>query len=253
VQASQQPEPSRAAVAAEAPPFDGPFDNAAGNGDEGYAEYAQATHSRGDSGAKKSEPGPLAEPAVAPAQPEPAPVAGSVAPVRAQAQSPIESAPPVLSSASASAREAAIPQTAKPATAPLSKVPLSEAAPDNWPQIYLGLGVGGILQSTVSNCVLVGRQGNQLSFILDEANSTLYDEGHQQRLADLLSDYFGEPVRALIQPGSVAGETPAAIASRLREERQADAVAAIKNDPLVQRLLEHFGAQLREDTIEPVG
>ncbi|MDQ2077952.1 DNA polymerase III subunit gamma/tau [Marinimicrobium sp. ABcell2] len=143
----------------------------------------------------------------------------------------------------------AAPVPAKPRAPRLS---LEQAAPDTWVQIYAGLELGGLLQATVANCVLVGRQGNALDFILDEAHSALFDEGHQQRLGDQLSDYFGEPVRVRIQPGSVPGETPAAMAIRLRQENLAGAVSAIKNDPLVQQLMDQFDATLREDTVEPL-
>jgi len=132
-------------------------------------------------------------------------------------------------------------------------VPLDRAGPETWTQIYLGLGVGGVLQSTAANSVLLARQGNQLQFMLDQSNSTLFDESHRQRLADLLTNYFGQPVTVHIQLGQVTTETPAATAIRLRQERQAEALAAIKGDPVVQQLLDHFAASLREETVEPIG
>src|SRR5690625_1130028 len=127
------------------------------------------------------------------------------------------------------------------------RLTLAEATPDNWCDIYTGLHVGGLLQATVSNCVLVGREGNVLDFILDEANSALFDENHEQRLADGLSDYFGEPVRVRIQLGPVTGETPSARAIRRRQEQYDDAVSAIKNDPLVQQLMTEFDATRSEE------
>ncbi len=138
------------------------------------------------------------------------------------------------------------------APADLPRIALDAAAPDNWLQIYLGLNLGGIMQSTASHCQLVGRQGNRLHFVLDERNSTLYDESHQKRLADLLSDYFIEPVQVVIQPGPVTAETPAATAARLRAERQADAEVAIRQDPIVLALVEHFGAVIKEGSVGPL-
>ena len=132
------------------------------------------------------------------------------------------------------------------------KIPYEQASPNDWPAIYVGLGVSGILQSTIANCQWVERQGNEFYFIVDENNSTLYDPGHQQRLADLLSDYFVETIQVKIQPGKVSVETPAMIAQRHKKERQANAVVAIKTDPIVLQLIQQFDATLREDTIEPV-
>ena len=99
---------------------------------------------------------------------------------------------------------------------------------------------------------MTNRQGSDLHFVLDKANSTLYDTSHEKRLADLLSDYFVEQVRAHIQLGEITAETPAAMAIRLREERLQDAISAIHNDPIVQQLIAQFGATLREETIQPI-
>ncbi|WP_111643272.1 DNA polymerase III subunit gamma/tau [Marinimicrobium alkaliphilum] len=147
----------------------------------------------------------------------------------------------------------AAPESAPPgAPESVRSVSLEQASTETWPEIYLGAKIGGVLQSTASNAVLVGRQGNQLSFILDENHSSLYDESHQQRLADQLSDYFGAPVKVLIQPGPVPGETPAALAARLKRERLAEAVDAINRDPVVQKLIEHFDASVLQDSVEPL-
>lgn len=133
-----------------------------------------------------------------------------------------------------------------------SPVSLAEATAERWTEIYLGLGVSGLLQSTVSNCQWVRRDGNSIYFVLDENNSTLFDSTHEQRLAALLSTYFSTPIDARIQVGALTGDTPAAAAIRYRQARQADAEAAIFNDPIVQQLIAHFGATVTEGTIEPL-
>jgi DNA polymerase-3 subunit gamma/tau len=132
------------------------------------------------------------------------------------------------------------------------KVSYEQASPQDWPEIYLGLGVTGILQSTIANCQLVARSGNEFQFIVDDNNSTLYDPNHQQRLSDLLSNYFIERVHAKIQVGKITAETPALLAKRHQQERYDKAVVAIKTDPIVQQLIEHFGATLREETIQAI-
>lgn len=221
----------------EPPPFDGPYDNAP---DDEYAEYAQApayyeAPAQGVDEPKKSEA----------AQPPAAAILDSVfnsaaasAAVLVPALKPVALEKPLVPE----------PLRAKP----LRKVPYEQAGPKDWTEIYLGLGVTGILQSTVANCQLIGRQGNVFQFVLDEKNSTLFDVSHEKRLADLLTDYFAEAIRVSIQLGTVTAETPALMAIRLREERQLQAINAIKNDPIVQQLIAQFGATLREDTIQPV-
>ncbi|WP_027329543.1 DNA polymerase III subunit gamma/tau [Marinimicrobium agarilyticum] len=203
------------------PPFDGPYQPAPKKVRE-RSEHAPEPRGAIDAPPRTPEPQPRSEP------PAPPP-ASSAAPTK-----PVETgAPPP--------RKKTVP-----------KVALADTRPENWAQVFLGLNAGGLLQSTAANCVLVGRQGNDLSFVLDERHSALFDEGQQQRLADVLTDYYGEPVRVRIQPGEVEGETPAAQAQRIKEENRVQALEAMKTDPIVQQLVEHFGATLREDTVQPL-
>jgi DNA polymerase-3 subunit gamma/tau len=175
----------------------------------------------------------------------------TAAPEVNEPKKPEAAQPPVVTAAVASVVVPAEPINI-PAPKALRKVPYEQASPADWTEIYLGLGVTGILQSTVANCQMINRQGNDFYFVLDKANSTLYDTSHEKRLADLLSDYFVEPVRAHIQLGEITAETPSAMAIRLREERLQDAISAIHNDPIVQQLIAQFGATLREETIQPI-
>ncbi|MDO8342770.1 MAG: DNA polymerase III subunit gamma/tau [Cellvibrio sp.] len=166
------------------------------------------------------------------------------------AQPPVVTAAPVSEVAPTTVASAEPVKVPTPKT--VRKVPYEQASPADWTEIYLGLGVTGILQSTVANCQMISRKGNDFYFVLDNANSTLYDTSHEKRLSDLLSDYFVEQVRAHIQMGEITAETPSMMAIRLREERLQDAISSIKNDPIVQQLIAQFGATLREETIQPI-
>jgi len=136
--------------------------------------------------------------------------------------------------------------------ASLRNVSFEQLQPSHWIEVYAGLNVGGVLQSTVSNCQLVGKEPGHAQFILDEGNSTLYDDSHQQRLSDLLKDYFGEPIQAHIQLGTVTAETPATYLIRLRKEQFDGALKALHADPVVQALIEQFDAVLDENSVKAV-
>ena len=128
----------------------------------------------------------------------------------------------------------------------------NELIPEKWIEIYQGLSVGGVLQNVAANLALVEVRGNILRFDLDIANSSLYEEGHQKRLADTLSEYFGQPVGVDIEVGAVAVETPQANRLRKREERQAAALDSLKHDPNVRRVMDVFGGVLLEKTVKPI-
>ena len=134
----------------------------------------------------------------------------------------------------------------------VDKIPLSEFTPDNWLDAYQQLAVSGILQSTVSNCVYLGCEGDQLNFLLDKSNATLYSDNHQERFATLLSEYFGRPVSVAVTLGQVSSETPALRATRLKRERHQHAVELVQSDPLIQQLVNQFAVVIDPEKIEPL-
>lgn len=211
------------------PPFDGPYDNAPEMTGDEYDEYAAA-------------PAYLDASDYSPAPEVPEPKKSESPETQA---SVIVETKPEIPPAAAIVDAPHVPHTVR-------KISYEQASPQDWPEIYLGLGVTGILQSTIANCQLVARNGNEFQFIVDDNNSTLYDPSHQQRLSDLLSNYFIERVHAKIQVGKITAETPALLAKRHQQERYDKAVVAIKTDPIVLQLIEHFGASLREETIQAI-
>ena len=130
-------------------------------------------------------------------------------------------------------------------------VSLENFTPDKWVAVYRHLNIKGILQSTASNCVCVGLEENTLYFILDDSKASLFDQSHQQRLMDLISDYFGTPTRVEVNMGLVPEgmETPAMCFEREKRERHIQAVNDLNSDPVVQTLVNDFGGTLKEDSI----
>ncbi len=231
VQAPQASQVPTTALAAQTPPpFDGPYDNVPEISGDDYDEYAAAPAYL-DAGDYQAAPSEVPEPKKSETPETQADV--------------VVAKPDVLIAPVIKDVPAVIPTATR-------KISYEQASPQDWPEIYLGLGVTGILQSTIANCQLVARRGNEFEFIVDDNNSMLYDPSHQQRLSDLLSSYFIERVHAKIQVGKISAETPALLAKRHQQERYDNAVVAIKTDPIVQQLIEHFGASLREETIQAI-
>ncbi len=258
VPAGQVASPTAEAAPAESPvmppaaPFDGPYERAPNATEDEYAAYADAAFEQQPVMADQRQQSAAAT--LADNGTHSAKKSEAAAPHTSSPGFPVEEARVSRAPAPAAESRASLGDTAavsQPAPT-VQKIFLQQAGPENWAQIYLGLGVSGILQNTAANCQLLERQGTRFYFMLDETNSTLYDEGHQQRLADQLTAYFIEPIQVTIQVGQVTAETPAAMAIRHQQERLAGAVDAIKNDPIVQQLIKHFGATLREDSIAPV-
>lgn len=136
---------------------------------------------------------------------------------------------------------------------------LSEFGPEQWRRVYAEMDLGGLIENTAANLILLKRDGAKLWFRLDADNDALYDEAHRVRLEQALVSYFGEPIiveieRAPITQGNAGlqTETPRAARQREQEERQQAAVQSLREDPLVNTLIEKFNGELLEDTISPL-
>jgi DNA polymerase-3 subunit gamma/tau len=143
--------------------------------------------------------------------------------------------------------------TAQPEEAPevASKINLQTLTPDNWMQVHSRLDIGASLGEIASHCLYSGRQGNQLQFIIDSQQTSLYDSAHQQGLAVALSDYFGEAVSVEISFGVADQETPRAADIRQKQQRLADAIQTLNSDPDMIECQQRFDATLDEKTVRP--
>ncbi|GAB7531825.1 DNA polymerase III subunit gamma/tau [Pseudomonas sp. 3A(2025)] len=121
-----------------------------------------------------------------------------------------------------------------------------------WLEIFPKLQISGMTGSIAANCTLISAEGARWLLHLDPAHSALFNATQQRRLSDALNQYHGRPIQLSIELIRPEQETPAQAASRLRAERQRQAVASIQADPFVQQMMQQFGAVIREDTIKPV-
>jgi DNA polymerase-3 subunit gamma/tau len=114
------------------------------------------------------------------------------------------------------------------------------------------LELAGAARQLASHCALVARQGAVVRLALDPHNQQLRTPAQEEKLAQALSRYFGEPVRLEFQPAGAVGETPALQAQRVSQQELTAARRAFEADPGVQGLRERFGATVLPDTVRPV-
>jgi DNA polymerase-3 subunit gamma/tau len=128
------------------------------------------------------------------------------------------------------------------------------SAPDAgpWATIVNALELSGAARQLASHCVFVGRQGAVVRLALDARNQPVRTPAQEEKLAQALSRYYGEPVRLEFQVGGALAETPALLARRLSEQELAAARHAFEADPGVQGLRERFGATVLPDSVRPV-
>ena len=134
---------------------------------------------------------------------------------------------------------------------PADEHALEGLTPESWPRLLERLGLLGIVYNIASHCMLRQRQDKRLFFLLDAANSSLFNDGHRDKIRLALENYFGEPLEVSIETGEPELETPAMRQQRLAVERHREAVTEIENDPQLQQLISRFDGELDPASIVP--
>jgi DNA polymerase-3 subunit gamma/tau len=173
---------------------------------------------------------------------------------RPQGAPPVAQAP-TAGRATAAARgvSAAVATRAAPVAAPSSAAPAQVS--NDWGTIVAALGLQGTARHFAANCVLLERKAGVVRLRLDPAGDSFRRPQIESRLAEALSQYFGEPIRLDISQAESPGEilTPAKRNAIAADDRQRAAEAAIDSDPAVRAMRDVFGATVRPGSVKPLG
>jgi DNA polymerase-3 subunit gamma/tau len=154
-------------------------------------------------------------------------------------------------SAEALAGSAAEASAAEPAvTEPGPSTPLST---DTWPRVLEELPLTDSFR-TVAAMLVVGRFDRpKVEFTAARDDMVLISERFRQALEEAMTEWAGEPLKITIQPVDDAElATPAMLEERQIARTQSEAEDAIDSDPFVQRLVEHFDAEVVRESIRPI-
>src|SRR5262249_54261854 len=100
----------------------------------------------------------------------------------------------------------------------------------SWGQVLSQLELGGAARQRAAHCVFIGRQGAVVRLALDPRNQLVRTPVQEERLAQALSRYYGEPVRLEFQAQMPSAETPAQAQRRASDEELAAARRAFDAD-----------------------
>jgi DNA polymerase-3 subunit gamma/tau len=181
-----------------------------------------------------------------------APVARTEPAPRAAAPVAVPGAPPSPPPA-ASPRADAVPSApASPAVTLVASEPGPHGAWD-WLKIVADLRLGGMAKMLADHCELVSQTGDAVTLRVGETHRHLLDRTYQDKLVAALRDKCGATLDVTFEIGAAAEQTPQQVRTRIKEARQAEAVAAIESDPFVRELVDQFGGQIDASTIQPLG
>jgi DNA polymerase-3 subunit gamma/tau len=122
-----------------------------------------------------------------------------------------------------------------------------------WELLVKALPLNGMSRQMALHCALAGRSDGHYELVLDKKMAQM----HQPRWADVLSEalstHFGRAVKATIQLGEPATETPDQARQRRAAAQQQAAEQSVADDPLVKAMLDRFDGRIEPGSIRPDG
>ena len=148
-------------------------------------------------------------------------------------------------------RGRATPVREAPAAAAMSPAP---EPPGDWASIVPALGLQGPASQLAAHCLLAGRTRDLVRLRLDPAGESFHRPQIVDRLAQALSQYFGQAIRLEIGVEPIPDEelTPARRQALDTDERLKAAEQAIDEDPAVRAMRDVFGATVQPGSVRPL-
>ncbi|KGK41751.1 DNA polymerase III subunit gamma/tau [Nitrincola sp. A-D6] len=135
------------------------------------------------------------------------------------------------------------------AAVPLS---LSSLTLTDWVRVAPLLPLTGMTASICRNLSLERVEAGSLCFHYPPEQGALLNATQKERIQEALQAYFGGTLEISFVQAEQTCETPAQYSSRKKAERQAEAVISLQKDPLVQRIIEQFSAELDTASVRPI-
>lgn len=122
----------------------------------------------------------------------------------------------------------------------------------DWHAILDTVKLGGMARELGQHCQLRCLERNRIVLCLSPTHRHLQLKPAQDKLQQVLSEYFGRPLQLSIELETVDGDTPAETVQRRRLAQQDLAIASVEQDSFVREVIDVFDATLIESSIKPV-
>jgi DNA polymerase-3 subunit gamma/tau len=174
---------------------------------------------------------------------------------------PTPSAPPVASASRPVSAPAPVAKTVAPASTPLTNKPVAAATPvgnvanrPDWHSLMRQLPVKGLVQQLAFQTELQDWKDSAagVKATIVTPMPQLASEASIARLAEVLTTYFGKPIKIVIEKGEVEGKTVAKVDAQIHQEKRMNAEQMIAADPFIQQLEKEFGAKVVGGSVKPL-
>jgi DNA polymerase-3 subunit gamma/tau len=148
----------------------------------------------------------------------------------------------------------AVPQSrgagVRSASAPAATAPV-RADPASWAELVGQLGLNAMAHQLALRCEMTARTADLVELRISQTDERMFDKPYRDKLTAALRQRLGAQLKVAFIAGEVAGLSPKAITDRRTGQRQAAAVAEIREDPFVRELIEDFDGSVEDASIKP--
>jgi DNA polymerase-3 subunit gamma/tau len=119
----------------------------------------------------------------------------------------------------------------------------------NWMEIVSKSGLSGISANLLANCVPELLTADRIELLLDEKQSSLFNEQYLNDIGEALSTRFNKKLQVSIRVGVPPTESPAAYRQRARQEHRQAAIENFINDATVIEIVQRFSATIKQESL----
>ena len=125
-------------------------------------------------------------------------------------------------------------------------------AVSDWHDLVKQLKLTGMAKMLAQHSEADILTADTVALFVPEIHKHLLDKKYQNAIQTALDKHFGKSITLSFSIGSITGMTPVALQQLENEKKQAEAIAAIEKDPVVQDLVDSFDAKIIESSIKPI-
>ncbi len=123
---------------------------------------------------------------------------------------------------------------------------------NSWPMFIENSGLRGPVGQLAQNSSFIALDDDILRLALKPAYEHLSTPALIAKMEELLGASLGRLIKLRFEKTHAEAVTPADIAARAKSQKQQAAEDALHNDPVVQSLVQNFGARIIADSVKPV-
>jgi len=122
-----------------------------------------------------------------------------------------------------------------------------------WTAIVASLNLQGPVSQLAAHCVLGSREPGKVHLVLDRDGDAFHRPALEEKLAQALSNYFGETIKLEISlQENTVSDTPARKQRAAADDRLQGARRSIENDSNIRAMRDVFGATVQPDSVRPI-